>query len=242
VVQNAPPSLVAIDAGLSRLEVSRTADGLVLGLLPDVFFPGVVEFTPDRERVLVDLGMQRDDWGCFVAAATPVEDLDAVVARVRRVLSDVLDRDAGLHFGVAIERERVPDNSELISSIQALVKAQDLDSRRLVYQAFLNALVYVPLDLPEDVGEPARVRPFVRGGFVDKGEDWAVYSDRQALERAQLTLREVALVPGIRVVQAGEAQGIAALKINPRSRIGGEFLRNELWMMGDYLRKIGALS
>ena len=53
------------------------------------------------------------------------------------------------------------------------------------------------------------------------------------------TLSEVALVSGIRIARSAEAHGVAALKINPKSRIGGEFLRNEVWMMCDYLRKLG---
>jgi hypothetical protein len=107
--------------------------------------------------------------------------------------------------------------------------------------AFINALLYLPLTSPDDASVPAGVRVSGRSGLVDKGEEWTVYSDEQAFARAGLEPSEVALVSGVRLIRAAEAAGIAALRINPSSRIGGEFLRNEVWMMGDYLRKIGVL-
>lgn len=236
------PSRVVVQLGLDRLELVATREGFSLRLFPDVFFPGSVDLGEDKRAVLGELGLCRDRAGCFATEFDADAASRSMCDAIEAVLFRVLDHGRDAFYGVSIEPERRPDNSDLIDSIQALVKARDLDARRLVYQAFINALLYVPLTAPEDRSLPARVRASSGGGLVDKGEEWTVYSDEDAFRRGGLGSEDVALVSGVRLVHAAEAEGIVALKINPRSRIGGEFLRNELWMMGDYLRKIGVLS
>lgn len=241
VVDHAQPSRVVVEAKLDRLEIVARRRGLGLWILPDAFLPGGSELTREKGALLATLGFERDAAGRYALAFDANAPTERVCDAVERVLCDVLDHPRDVFYSVAIEPERVPDNSALIDSIQQLVKVRDLDSRRLLYQAFINALLYVPLTAPEESQAPARVRVSARGGLVDQGDEWTVYSDEEAFMRAGLGPEDVTLVSGVRLVRAAEAQGIAALKINPRSRIGGEFLRNEIWMMGDYLRKIGVL-
>lgn len=241
VVQPEGQRVIAIEAGLSRIEISGDVSGLRVRLLPDSFFPGVVGRPSDKADELERAGLLRDESGCFaVSVDVPMGDASRDLAqRIERVLHEILEHPADRFYSVAIESVRTPENTELITNIEKLVKAQDFDSRRLVYQSFINGLFFVPLELPSDTRLPAGVRAWQKGGLVDKGEEWAVFSDEDALGRAGRSLSEVAVVSGIRIVRCAEAHGVAALKINPKSRIGGEFLRNEVWMICDYLRKLG---
>jgi hypothetical protein len=236
------PSRVVVEARLNRLEVVARARGLAVWLLPDAFFPGAVELTDDKRALLGRLGFARGHGGRYVATFDSDPAIEKVCDAIEQVLFGALDHPTDAFYSVSIEPERVPDNSALIDSIRHLVKVRDLDARRLLYQAFINSLLYVPLTSPDDALVPAAVRASGASGFVDKGEEWSVYSDDEAFARAGLQPSEVTLVSGVRLVHAAEARGVAALRINPRSRVGGEFLRNELWMMGDYLRKIGVLA
>jgi hypothetical protein len=241
VLGDGQPSRVVVEAGLDRLEVVARSRGLGLWLLPDAFLPGATELTAPKRTLLAQLGFARERGGQYASSFEPRAQHTRLCDALERVLFEVLDHPADAFYSVSIEPERVPDNSQLMASIQHLVKVRDLDARRLLYQAFINALLYLPLTSPDDASVPAGVRVSGRSGLVDKGEEWTVYSDEQAFARAGLEPSEVALVSGVRLIRAAEAAGIAALRINPSSRIGGEFLRNEVWMMGDYLRKIGVL-
>lgn len=241
VVAEETVRVVVVESRLSRVEISGRQDELVVRVLGDSFLPGVKELTESKQKLLSDLGLRRETNSDF-AFSWDLQQAGGsrqLARRIESLLVELLDHGADDVYSVAIEPQRSLDNSQLIDSIQQLVKRQDFDARRLVYQAFLNSALYLPVAPPAEQLAPTRVRPWRQSGMVDKGEDWAVFSDLEALLRGGMVPEQAQLVSGLRLVAAAEAHGIAALMINPKSRIGGEFLRNEIGMMGDYLRKLG---
>lgn len=234
--------VVAVESGLSRIEVRHGKGGLRVSILADAFLPGWTKLGREKQQLFSEFEVERDERGHFVFLTKqggPIA-LPVLARRIEVLLTEVLDHKHGEFYSVSIEAEREPDNAPLLESIRNLVKQPDLDSRRMVYQAFLNALVYVPLEFEAASMTAPGVRHWPASG-KPKDREWAVFTDEEALTRARLGRDSVIVASGLRVARAAEAEGIVALKLNPRSKVGGEFLSNEVTMMCDYLRKVGVL-
>ena len=139
----------------------------------------------------------------------------------------------GAKYTVAIEPELVVENQELMGDIRTLVKQGDMESRRQVYQTFLNSRLYLPL------AEATREAiPRVKEWPSDSDAlEWVVFSDREAVR--QFGAASHILVSGIRIVQSAIEAKVSSLRINPASRVGGELLGAELRTIADYLASIG---
>ncbi len=157
---------------------------------------------------------------------------------VERALSD-LSRVEGRPYTVCIEREPLPDPESMLESIRALVKAKDDESRRRVYESLVNGSFYLPLRVSPSPGHGLEVDPWpeqLQGAVV-----WAVCTDLKSLDELRQQRQPYLVISGVRLVAAARARRLGALKINPRSKVGGELYGGELQAIARYLERIAVL-
>lgn len=235
------PRCVAVELGLSRIELYRdgdtqlrletSGDALVLGTLP-------VEAT---RTLLEELGVHFSERRGVLQGHLNVStrrERKSACAIVARLLVQLLETEAGHHFSVALERERIPHNPELIEQIKQLVKQQDIESRRLVYQSIVQGLFYLPVRPPEQEHTPPT--PVPHDPTPGEAEVWAIYSDRDSLPKQPSS--PFIVISGIRLIQAAHVLDLGSLQLNPGAKFGGELLRHELQSVGDYLRTLGMMN
>ena len=242
---------VVVEAGLSRVDVQCTApDELRVHLRGDAFLlPGALDSA--KRSLLRDFEMtwtrQEGAFSMVQAIRLPnsaqrserqarKKQLSQLAARIEVLLTELLRHPKGAHYSVAIEKQVPFDNSDFIQAVQKLVKTSDQKERRLVYQAFVNGWFFVPI---EPVNEHLQVAPIQAVDAELGGKfTWTAYSDAEALKQDKPNV-DFVQASGIRVTQAAHAAGIAALKLNPASKIGGEFYGHELETLANYLKKRG---
>jgi hypothetical protein len=156
-----------------------------------------------------------------------------------------LVRVEGRSYSVSIEKEPVPDPGAMLDSIRALVKVKDEASRRRVYEGLVNGAFYLPL---RPVAGESEVGKEPVGLEVDPWPEefagnpvWAVCTDTGALDDLRDERHPYLVISGVRLIGAARARRLGALKINPRSKIGGELYGGELLAIARYLERIAVL-
>src|SRR5690606_37656694 len=119
-------------------------------------------------------------------------------------------------------------------------RKNDMESRRLVYQSVVNARFWLPLREEDDEQLLPRVECWPEP-FDDKPV-WAVFTDTEALREHRANVQPAVVITGVRLVQALHSHGVGALKINPRSKVGGELYGSEIETLANYLRSMGLLA
>ncbi len=242
VVTTAGQYRVVVEAGLSRIEVHCLAnDEYGLSVPCDALLAERPERARARSQRWVEFGLARDRSVHFAKVVrSPRDAIRRTADEVERLLFELFEHPTGRFYSVAIEKETVPDAAQLLESIRQLVKTKDQDSRRQVYQNVINTRFYLPLCPNED----EHALPDVHSWHEPMGQRpvWAVFTDFEALEDYRAQRDPYVVITGIRLVQAALAHRLGALKINPKSKVGGELYANELDAIGNYLRSIGLME
>lgn len=162
---------------------------------------------------------------------------ERVAERVEQILVGLFEWPQDAFYSVAIERARRLDSEALLDSFRELAAKRDMETRRVVYQNIINSYWIVPFRATPDVLALAEVEawPEPLGGQPV----WAVFSDHDALEDVRTLDLPFEIVSGISVVRAAVRRKLGALKMNPKSKVGGELYAGELQTLSDYLDKVG---
>lgn len=246
VVSETPSHVLKVEAGLFQLELRATSlSQAVLRILGEGFFSESIRRRPADElrSLFTSQKLERPTdsahFQTLVSVGTP-EARNQVADRIETLLQQLSSLPTGAAYSVSIELDRPPDNSELISSIKELAKSKEFESRRVVYQNIINAWFYLPVQRQAPTVELPAVHPWPHE--FDGKPVWAVFTDLSALQAFRSQPEPYVVISGIRLVQAAVSEPVGALKINPRSRIGGELYAHELQTLGDYLTKLGIRS
>ena len=238
---------VVVEAGLSRIEVEAATPRMACILIPlDAFLTHVQGAVGDPsavQQLLHDEGLARRPGSGvleLVASTDGARAYRRIGERIESLLMSLFDHPVGTFYSVAIEREVNPENEELLEHIRVLARKNDMESRRLVYQSVVNARFWLPLQEADNEHLLPSVEHWPEP-FDDKPV-WAVFTDAEALREHRSRVQPAVVVTGVRLVQALHAHGVGALKINPRSKVGGELYGSEIETLANYLRSMGLLT
>ncbi len=243
VVTAAPEYVLKVEAGLSQLHLFAAPDARVTLRIPgDSFFSASVQ-NLERERVrslLSSRGLERRKASAHFEAEFSAQDRAQrrqIAQHVETLLKELLGLAEDGAYAVSIERLVPLDNQELLESIRKLAKTREFEDRRVVYQNIINGWFYLPIRSEEDTLDFPEVHAWPHE-FHNRPV-WAAFTDLEALRDFRHEPEPYIKISGIRLVQAAVAEGLGALKINPRSRVGGELYAHELDTLAEYLQKIG---
>lgn len=231
-----------VEAGLTHLRVVAERAGWVSLELPlDAF---LLQRWTERELAerVAALGFAQGNHAFQYTLQQPVASTKArrqFVRRIERVLHELLEQPPEALYSVTIERDRQLDNAPLLDSFRELARRRDMESRRLVYQGLINSRLLLPLDERSE----GALFPAVETRRAEQAghESWVAFTDLDALRDYRNPPDPFVSVAGIRLVQAMRIRQISGLLLNPKSRVGGELLPNEIDMLADYLQSLGLL-
>src|SRR5690606_31100816 len=120
---------VVVEAGLSRIEIEARTSRMASVLVPlDAFLvdaQGALRDAESVQNLLLQEGLSRRSGSGtleLVVSAEGAKALRRVGERVEALLPLLFSHSAGSFYSVAIERERNPDNTELLDHIRVLAR------------------------------------------------------------------------------------------------------------------------